>query len=76
MKAVDNTKMLAFMAQRIKELCKEREICLHELAVRSGLPPSTLYSILNGKSQNPGIGTLNRICATLDIKLKDLWVFE
>ena len=41
--------------KRIFELCKERGIAINALANISGVSPSTVYSILNEKSQNPGV---------------------
>ena len=46
-----NTKQA--VAERIIELCKERNIALNTLANVSGVAPSTVYSMLNEKSQNP-----------------------
>ena len=42
------------VAQRILELCSEHNMAINALANISGVAPSTLYSILNEKSQNPG----------------------
>ena len=41
------------IANRILQLCNERGIAINELANLSGVSPSTVYSILNTKSQNP-----------------------
>ena len=43
------------VAQRILELCRERNIAVNTLANISGVSPSTIYSMLNQKSQNPGV---------------------
>ena len=42
------------IANRILQLCEERNIAINELASISGVSPSTVYSILNEKSKNPG----------------------
>ena len=42
------------VAQRIIDLCKEKNIAINALGNISGVNPSTIYSILNTKSQNPG----------------------
>ena len=55
------------VAARILELCDERDIAVNALATSSGISPSTLYSMLNEKSQNPGIVTIKKICDGLDI---------
>ena len=58
------------VAARITELCREREITVNSLANMSGVSPSTIYSILNQKSMNPGIVSVKQICAGLDISLR------
>lgn len=57
------------IANRILELCNERNISVNELANISGVSPSTVYSILNEKSQNPGTVTLKKLCDGLNITL-------
>lgn len=48
------------VAQRIIDLCKEKNIAINALGNISGVNPSTIYSILNTKSQNPGVVTLQK----------------
>jgi transcriptional regulator with XRE-family HTH domain len=57
------------IANRILQLCEERNIAINELASISGVSPSTVYSILNEKSKNPGAITLKKLCDGLDITL-------
>ncbi len=64
------------VADRMIELCKERNIAINALADLSGVSPSTLYSILNEKSQNPGIVTIKKLCDGLDISLGDFFCNE
>lgn len=59
--------------KRILYLCKVRKINLNTLAIRAGITPSTLKSILYGKSKNPGIVTLRHICDGLNISLEDFF---
>ena len=66
-----NTKQA--VAQRIKELCKERGIVVNALAALSGISSSTIYSMLNNKSKNPGIVSIKKICDGLDISLYDFF---
>lgn len=61
------------IVQRILYLCRMRNINLNVLALRSGLTPSTLKSILYGKSKNPSIVTLRHICDGLDISLEEFF---
>ena len=46
------------VAKRILELCEERNMAVNALATVSGVSPSTIYSMLNEKSKNPGVVSL------------------
>lgn len=61
------------IVRRIFFLCRLKSININTLAIRSGITPSTLKSILYGKSKNPGIATLRHICDGLDISLEDFF---
>lgn len=61
------------VARRILELCGEKGITVNALANISGLAPSTIYSILNGKSQNPGVCSIQKICDGLEISVKQFF---
>ncbi len=58
---------------RIIELCKRYDIAVNSLANISGMPPSTIYSMLNEKSRNPGIVSLQKICDGLGISLREFF---
>lgn len=58
------------VAQRIIDLCNERGIAINALANISGVSPSTIYSMLNQKSQNPGIVSIKKICDGLEITVR------
>ena len=62
------------VAQRIIDLCKN--IAINALGNISGVNPSTIYSILNTKSQNPGVVTLQKICDGLEISIRDFFDVE
>lgn len=61
------------IAKRIEELCKEHGITINGLANASGISPSTIYSMLNEKSQNPGVVSLKILCDGLDISLREFF---
>lgn len=61
------------VAQRIIELCAKRNIATNALANISGVSPSTVYSMLNEKSQNPGVVSLKKLCDGLDITLREFF---
>jgi len=54
------------VAVRILELCKEKGLAVNALANLAGVTPSTVYSMLNQKSNNPGIVTIQKLCDAID----------
>ena len=64
------------VAQRILDLCAERNIAINALALISGVSPSTIYSMLNEKSQNPGVVSIKKICDGLEISLREFFDCE
>lgn len=64
------------VVKRILELCKERELTINGLSYSSGISQSTLKSIINGESTNPGIRTLKKICDGLNINIVDFFNTE
>jgi len=61
------------VANRIIAICKERNIAINALANISGVSPSTVYSMLSAKSQNPGNVSLQKLCDGLDISLREFF---
>ena len=59
--------------KRIIFLCGEKNITINKLAAESGIAPSTIKNILYGKSTNPGIVTLKKLCDGLDISLTEFF---
>ena len=66
-----NTKQA--IAKRIIELCEQRNLAINALANISGVSPSTVYSMLNEKSQNPGAVSIKKLCDGLDITLREFF---
>ena len=64
------------VAKRIIQLCEEKEIAVNALAVRSGVTPSTVYSMLNEKSQNPGVVSIKKLCDGLGISVREFFDCE
>lgn len=62
-----------FVVKRIYELCEERNITPNALSYLAGISQSTVKSILNGESKNPGIVTLKKICDGLDITIVEFF---
>ena len=61
------------VAKRILELCNERNMTVNALANNAGISPSTIYSMLNYKSQNPGVVSIHNICYGFDITLREFF---
>lgn len=61
------------VALRILQLCTERNISVNALAYKSGVSPSTIYSMINDKSLNPGVVSLKKLCDGLEISLREFF---
>ena len=61
---------------RLVFLCGEKRITINKLATESGVAPSTIKNILYGKSTNPGIVTLKKLCDGLGISLIEFFNTE
>lgn len=61
------------VAKRIIQLCNENNIAINALANISGVSPSTIYSMLNEKSQNPGVCSIQKICDGLEITIREFF---
>ena len=64
------------LEKRILQLLSERSIAINALANSAGVAPSTVYSILNTKSQNPGIVSIKKLCDGLDISIREFFDCE
>ena len=61
------------VVRRIYELCDLRGITPNALSYLAGVSQSTIKSILNGESKNPGIVTLKKLCDGLEISIVDFF---
>lgn len=61
------------VARRIQALCLERGLAVNALANLCGVPPSTIYSMLNNKSENPGIISIQKLCDGLEISVREFF---
>lgn len=59
--------------ERIINLCHDNNISINKLAVMGGQTQSTLQSLIDGKSKNPKLSTLVRVCDSLNITLKEFF---
>lgn len=54
---------------RFQFLCKESCITINELANRSGVTPSTVYSLFDAHRRDVSIITIKKLCDGLEISL-------
>ena len=59
--------------QRFKEICNERNITINELAVISGVTPSTAYSMFDETRRDISLITVKKFCDGLEISLGEFY---
>ncbi len=50
------------VVSRFLEICKDQGIKPNELATRSGVTPSTVYSLLDARRREASIVTIKKLC--------------
>jgi len=58
---------------RILQLCNEADLTINKLATISALPPSSVKNILYGKSKDPKLSTIKKICDGFEITLGEFF---
>lgn len=58
---------------RIRTLSKAQRLSMYELAYKTGMPPSTVKSIMNGKSKNPGIVNIKKMAEGLGLSIREFY---
>lgn len=61
------------IANRLKELSKEKNISYNTLAEKSGVPVRRVYRMANGYISDPGVFLVMSICKALDISLDEFF---
>ena len=64
------------VALRIQNLCQTHHLTPNALSNLEAVPQSTIKSILNGESKNPGVVTIKKLCDALDITLGEFFSSE
>ncbi len=54
---------------RLQNICRERGIRYNELATRSGVTPSTVYSLMSESRRDMSVITLKKLCDGLDMTI-------
>ena len=61
------------VVQRFQDLCFKKDIRFNELATRSGVTPSTVYSLMDPRRREVSITTIKKLCDGLEISLKEFF---
>ena len=64
------------VAHRIKELCKERGMTQYQLYLKTGVPQSTLSTIMKCSYPSVKLKVIYEICDGLEIGLADFFSSE
>ena len=64
------------VVRRFQAVCTDRDIRFNELAVRSGVTPSTVYSMLDNRRREISITTIKKLCDGLEMTLGDFFSSE
>ncbi len=66
-------RMKEAIVKRFQQLCRERNIKYNELATLSGITPSTVYSMMDGRRKDVSVVTIKKLCDGLDISIPDFF---
>lgn len=61
------------VAKHFDELCRERCITYNELANISGVPPTTVYSMMKPERRHLEIEVIKKLCDGLEITLAEFF---
>ena len=61
------------IATRIKELCKEKNLTQYQLHLKSGVPQSTLSTIMKCLYPSMKLRIIHEICEGFEITLEDFF---
>jgi len=61
------------VAKRIRELCEQKDMTQYKLSMKSGVPQSTLSTIMNCSFPSMKLRIIYEICEGFEIGLKDFF---
>ena len=64
------------VAARFAAICRQRGMKYNELAVKSGVTPSTVYSMMDARRRDVSITTIKMLCDGLEISLEEFFSGE
>lgn len=66
-------KLSKAVSSKLLSICENKTISVNKLASICCLTQSTVQNLVTGKSKNPKMLTIIRICEGLDISMKDFF---
>ena len=69
-------KLNKVVAYRMKELCKERKLTQYQLYLTTGVPQSTLSTIMKCSYPSMKLKIIYEICDGLEISLEEFFCFR
>ena len=61
------------VVKRLYELCAQRNITINKVSIISGVTQSTVSDIVNGKTNNAGVATSQKLCDGLEISIREFF---
>nr|WP_122012306.1 helix-turn-helix transcriptional regulator [Maliibacterium massiliense] len=61
---------------RFQQLCQQQKISYNELAVRSGVTPSTVYSMMDHSRRDLSVITVKKLCDGLEISIRTFFASD
>ena len=61
------------VATRFNEILRERNMRANELATRSGITPSSVYSMLDPRRKEVSVNLVKKLCDGLDMTLSEFF---
>ncbi|MGI6005203.1 MAG: helix-turn-helix domain-containing protein [Christensenellales bacterium] len=58
---------------RLQQLCEKQDITYNAMAMRAGVTPSTVYSMMDRRRKDLSVVTLKKLCDGLDISIRDFF---
>jgi len=64
------------IVKRLLQICDARKMPANDLAVRSGITPSTVYSLIQENRKDMSVITLKKLCDGLEMSLVEFFDSE
>ncbi|GAW99685.1 helix-turn-helix domain-containing protein [Secundilactobacillus mixtipabuli] len=61
------------IGKRIMDFINERDITIHRLSVKTGIPNTTLVDLITGTTKNARVSTVRAICQAIQITVRDFF---